>query len=1524
MKDDFNITKNHRTFFQRLVLLTPMMSVALIISIPFFHNLEDNTIVTQERNGLRIFFSLGTLIENLHQHRLLCNSRDKTVSYKENSCAAISAKITNTLKDIEIDAKSIPSQTQVTPALYQDISILHSTWETIATNKKQFDPEYFESLHAKIHVKLEALVDHIAERSNLILDPEIVIYSLIRLSTRDVLAMNDAISHSMNAIPIKIYFNNNTPTPPGKLKGHLEQLRGRVDHSLMEFKIQNATGPLNLATIAEQAYTDTAAYINKLSDSTPYIHYKNINTLLSLALTAHKSNLALYYSGLNSLDKLLALRAERIDNVQNLLILSFFSFELFAIYIYSRFKSEINSLRANRAQLNAIFNSALVGIITIDEKGNILNANSEALKIFGYTENDVLGNNVNMLMPHSIQTAHNTYLENYIASGDNKILGRYREEIALRKDKTNFPMELMVNTAKIDKKQLFVASIRDLSHEKSIEAVTRTQQLQIKTINIAQSSFIKGEHHIESFMHLNSSLQALTESQYSYIGEVAYDSNKQPFLRILSITNVSWDDKSIELYLKHALSSFELHNLNNLLGRSIISGATYCCNDVRNDPFSGGTPLGHPTLTTFMSVPLYTGSRMVGVIGLANRAGGYSTAIIDAIQPILSTCAQLIDALIVGRDSANTTNELKRAMNLMSSMFANLWAGIVVEDEERKILTVNQAYCNLFHIVSPPTALEGKSGKVEMSRVKEHFSDHLAFQELVDSCLKGYVTIVNKEIRLKDGRIFELEYIPVFTELENGNIQRTHLWSYRDATARKRSESELLDKARAAEAADRVKTQFLATMSHEIRTPMNGVLGMLQLLNKTHLDEIQKHYVDAALGSGKMLLTVLNDVLDFSKMEAGKLELEVIPFNPLTLAEDSAALMARAAEEKGLELICAVAPDMPNLVLGDPTRLRQVITNLLSNAIKFTESGDVVLYVTILDSERISFGVRDTGMGIPFESQQKLFSAFTQIDSSHTRKFGGTGLGLAISQHIVKSMGGKLHVFSAPGVGSDFSFDLVLPRLEETSPAFPFSSSLSRQRILLVQPSATYRAFIVSILINWKIEKIDQAASIVEATTLLNNSIATDNYYNIALIDHNIGESHVLSFSKLLQTADSKNVPHIIVFSQLEQRTMCSDVHTWISKPIRQQEFYSTLVKCAGGDLPHQVEITNDNLDEEIWFGSYHILLVEDNIINQEVANEILAGAGFIVDIRENGRDAIDAVKATKYDAVLMDIQMPELDGLEATREIRRLGGRFTKLPIFAMTAHAMGEDIKRSYDAGMNGHLTKPISPQPLFEELKRFLSPRSRTVDTSPTHSIISSRIKMPILPGVDYIEGLQRVRGNQTKFNRILKSFHFRHISTADNLVALLKSGHWEDAMHLAHTLKGNGGNIGAQKVYIYAAQVENSCREKDFETANKNIVALKDSLNEVLNGILTLQSDSFFFDKEPTSQEVNEPAIIALLDKLAPALNRDFIEAEHWSAALQRLAAGTKFSTFTDELANALHKFEPDAALDVILKLRALLK
>ena len=639
--------------------------------------------------------------------------------------------------------------------------------------------------------------------------------------------------------------------------------------------------------------------------------------------------------------------------------------------------------------------------------------------------------------------------------------------------------------------------------------------------------------------------------------------------------------------------------------------------------------------------------------------------------------------------------------------------------------------------------------------------------------------------------------------------------------AAKRAEGVMREARDLAERVARARSAFLANMSHEIRTPMNAVLGFVELILDTELTTEQRRALELVRSSSEALLMILNDILDYSKIEAEHLELESIPFDVSKVVHATASLLAVRARERHLELLADVAPEVPRAVRGDPTRLRQVLMNLIGNAIKFTEQGEVVVSVTTGASSngnaQLRFAVRDTGIGIAAEHVDSIFKEFTQADSTMTRRYGGTGLGLAISQRLVRLMGGELAVSSDVGRGSEFSFTLALP-IETASPTRSTAlAALGGRRMLIVDDNQTNRRILREMLAAEGI-KVDEVSTAAEGLAALRAGAAKRTPYDLAILDVQMPDMDGFQLATAVRGEKTLRRTNLLMLTSAGQRgdgERCRElgIRGYLTKPISRADLLEALGTVLAGP-PEETGtpdvVTRHTIAESR--RSLRVLLAEDNPVNQQVAVAMLVKRGHEVHVSSNGREAVDAVRQRDYDVVLMDIQMPEMDGFEATQAIRAMP-KGKDLPIIGLTAHALSGERERCLSRGMSDYLAKPFKGHELFALVEGSVERGSAVA--SPAAEAPAE----PAAPPVD-LEGFRatlREAGAEQALYSIVDTFVRQAPDRLAALAAATATGAGPEMAKAAHVFRGASATIGARELAELLARIETSARAGEIQEA-----------------------------------------------------------------------------------------------------------
>ncbi len=896
---------------------------------------------------------------------------------------------------------------------------------------------------------------------------------------------------------------------------------------------------------------------------------------------------------------------------------------------------------------------------------------------------------------------------------------------------------------------------------------------------------------------------SLTGSVFGFTG---YIDPKTGFLVSPTLTRSAWETCQVDQKEAVVFDKF-----GGLWGWVLDNKRSVLVNEVAADPRSSGVPEGHISIERFLSAPALIGEELVGQIAIANRDTDYTDDDLKLIERLAT-----IFALAIQRQHSDEA--LRESENRLRKMLHSVQAGILlIDNDTHEIVDVNEAALEM--IGAPREQVVGAICHKFVCPAEVGACPISDLHQEVDNSERALLTV-------EGGRRPILKTV-VPLELEG----RAYLVeSFVDISERKSVEEAMLKAKEAAEAANRAKSEFLANMSHEIRTPMNGVIGMSELLLDSGLTTEQREYTEALKRSGEDLLAIINDILDFSKIEARKLELAPTPFLLREKTGSTMKTLALRANEKGIELVVDITEEVPDRYVGDWGRLRQVLVNLISNAIKFTERGEIVLGVELESqtarSVLLAFSVSDTGIGIPREHQENIFAAFTQVDSSTTRVYGGTGLGLAISAQLVEMMGGAISVESAPGAGSTFKFTT---RLElDTGPPEPAVGleppDLRGLRVLVVDDNATNRRVLEGMLGNWGMAPTSCMDG-PEALGAMDAAGDGADEFALVLLDLHMPGMDGFEFTGLVRNNPAYSDIAIILLTSAVRnedaaRIVELKIDRSITKPVAQSELLDAIVDA----LSEEQHAEREPAAEAEAGPCYRILLAEDNEINRKVASRMLERAGHTVVTAADGREAVAAQVREKFDLILMDVQMPVMDGIEATAAIRSAEkdtGRH--VPIVALTAYAMKGDEERFLDAGMDWHLPKPITHESLYRAVEQLMGSGGVAVPgevsaEEPAGPIDEARFLRQMGEELDLIRSVAR-----------LYIEHYpRRLREIEEAVS---AGDAKQLNMAAHALKGAVGTIAANRAFELANELEMMGEEGNIEGANELLEDLRTELEAI---------------------------------------------------------------------------------------------
>ncbi|MCP5416690.1 MAG: transporter substrate-binding domain-containing protein [Chromatiaceae bacterium] len=866
--------------------------------------------------------------------------------------------------------------------------------------------------------------------------------------------------------------------------------------------------------------------------------------------------------------------------------------------------------------------------------------------------------------------------------------------------------------------------------------------------------------------------------------------------------------------------------------------------------------------------------------------------------------------------------ERKAAEDQFRKVLNALPVALAIADGEGKILLAN-----------PQAQVEfGGDIPVVGSRTDDFYARE-GEREAIISALRKEGQVLTREVQYRNshGEIIEgiLSALPI-----TYNDQPAVLGVVVNITERRNMERELARAKEQAEDASRFKGQFLANMSHEIRTPMNAIVGLGHLLSRTSLTPRQQDYLGKIQISARSLLTIIDDILDFSKIEAGQLRIEQIDFDLNEVLDNITTLAGTRLAEKPVEFIYDIDPDVPPRLHGDPHRLTQILTNLVGNATKFTNEGSIIVAIRKRGGEvplALQFTVEDTGIGIAADKIDKLFSPFIQADGSTTREYGGTGLGLSICKQLTELMGGSLSAQSMPGKGS--CFELNLPFAIAAAPGVRDRLHTEGIRVLLAEDNAIARQVLADLLLSLSF-RVDVVAGGAEALEKLRT---TARPYDLLLLDWRMPAPDGFETARRVRQSDLQRQPRIIIMTAygreaMEQALDLDGIDGFLVKPITPSHLLDAVAQAfepnpqvTGGERKYLTERQLPDLQG-------NVLLVEDNPINQQVAKELLEQMGLAVTVCSSARQALDQVRKTRPDAVLMDIQMPDLDGYEATARIRQMPG-MQSLPILAMTANAMVGDAERSLEAGMNGHIPKPVDPVLLHATLSAWLehdpsnNTRSLAIDRQHQAAEVAARdspavgAAYPVDSVIDFANGLLRIGGNHRLYRRLLGDFSGRYGDATERLEQHCRTGAQREVELLLHTLKGVAGSIGATTVQQAAAVLETYAQRNDLEAVAIRLPRLRLALDQALGAVQEYVSNvtEEARPEDGPGQPSGEARTEEVLSRLAALLDDGDADALSLIDPLNAATFGDQGNLLADRLVAQLNDYDFETARQTLRQL-----
>ena len=1071
-------------------------------------------------------------------------------------------------------------------------------------------------------------------------------------------------------------------------------------------------------------------------------------------------------------------------------------------------------------QTRHLLDSAMDAVITIDLSGRVLEWNHQAEVMFDYPRDHAVGRPMDeLIIPESQRERYREGVARFRDTGQRTILGNRVELTARRKDGGEFPVELSAIDVAIDGQTVFHAFIRDITTWKESEKRIARDALEAKLLQQAATFSVGGMIFDDA---LRNCIRTVCEVTGWPLGH-AFIPNAAA-KRMISSRIWHADEPEQFREFRSATEKSLFARGEGLPGLIWETLRPLWIRDVNVDPdFSRKNAVRDLSVRGAFGFPIVSDDKVVAILEFFHH---------EAIEEDPSL---LILVHSIGRELGNFI-ERRRAVEEHSRLAAIVESSrdaIIAKSLDGTIISWNNG-AELVYGYSAEQMI-GRSIKDIIPESHEDEEPEIRDVLTLGKRLEQFET----QRRRSDGTLIDVAITVSPIRNSDGAIVGTSTIE-RDISLRKQRERELNEAKEAAEAANKTKGEFLTNISHELRTPMNAIIGMLELVLGEDLSPVMADYLQTAHDSAHTLLHLLNDLLDFSRMEAGRFELAPIPFELRNMLDRTMKMLSLRANEKGLELACHVHSDVPEHVRGDEKRLQQVLINLVGNGIKFTQQGEVIVDIHLRsrvdDTAILEFHVIDTGIGISKADQEKIFAPFAQADATTTRQYTGTGLGLAICHELVDRMGGNLWVDSEPGKGSRFSFTVCLDLLDEPPEDQKQIQAVAELRdmpVLVVDDNETNRRILEEMLTNWRMQPIIVDNGNDALAELRNRSRNDDQRVPLILVDALMPNVDGFTFIETAREQGILEGSTVLMLSSADRQVFqerCDelDIAAYLEKPVSQSDLFDALMTALRGPELDRQSVSGIQQSDR----ALRVLLVEDTPANQKVVNAILNKRGHQVSIAGNGRDAVDLMQREQFDVVLMDVQMPTMDGFQATEAIRRFEDERAEIPIIAMTAHAMRGDRERCLEAGMDDYISKPIDAKQLIELIDRHTA--GHTIEETPAPPSPTTEANSRI----NRHGALQRLGGDVDLLADMIGFFIEDVPALLETARNTLESEDLPELRRAAHSIKGLAANLGAATAIDSARAVEDAAKVNDLRRARDLMPRM-----ELEIGLLLLEAERY---------------------------------------------------------------------------------